>query len=136
MLAEARTPLILTTIPGKPGRPGRLERLLEEVGAQLGGCAQVSCQPQLLTFNAQAQSNKRLASVEQRIENLKRGMHLHPDFAAAPARYVILDDVLTTGSTLIRARDLLVAAGVPSGQIQGLVLTSALGVSRAGRGAS
>jgi phosphoglycolate phosphatase-like HAD superfamily hydrolase len=128
LLTASSVPLVLTIIPAKPGRPQRLEALLASVATQLTG--QLTCDPSVFHFRAGASSSKGMNG-EERVNNARGNLSLHPAHQVHPGyRYVILDDVVTTGATLFQARDLLETVGVTASQIQGLALTKTLSVSR------
>ncbi|WP_285522139.1 HAD family hydrolase [Deinococcus rhizophilus] len=123
---------VVTIVPAKAGRPRRMEALLQKVEADLGNAApRLSFAPEVFCFTAAARSNKDLPTAEERAENLAGGLILHPGYTPRPDHaYVILDDVFTTGATLIRARDLLVTAHVPERLIQGLTVTKTVSVRK------
>lgn len=120
--------LLVTIIPAKAQRPQRLENLLQRVQEKLVEDGEnLQFNPAVFQFTQDAQSNKTLNS-EERAANLERSLGLHPDFQPpAGHTYVVIDDVTTTGSTFLRARELLEARGVRSAAVQALAIAKTVG---------
>ncbi len=78
--------------------------LAEAVAQQLGlGC--------LCPFEPPRHKDQRGLTRRGRIENMAAGLAVRPDIPL-PGRLLLVDDVFTTGSTLIAATDALLSAGV------------------------
>ncbi len=122
-MARQHQNLVVTIIPAKLERPPRLENLLYRVGEVLkeDGCG-LLLDPTVFHFTPGTPSNK-LLNGEERGENLERNLLLHPTFRATPGHnYVVIDDVTTTGSTFLRARNLLESQGVAPEAVQALAI--------------
>jgi phosphoglycolate phosphatase-like HAD superfamily hydrolase len=105
--------IVLTVIPFKPGRSPRLERLLAQVTqsskAEPLAHGSITCIPDLLAYRAGAVSHSGAhLNQEQRFENVRDHLFVkHRDI-------VVLDDVVTSGASLIYAREYLLAARADS----------------------
>lgn len=107
---------VVTVIPAKQGKDPRLERLLEGISTLLEARGLVvECMPAALVYLPDAQSQKALHANERRIE-ANRALHLNPlqGGELKGRRVLVIDDVVTTGSTIARARSLLLDAGASS----------------------
>lgn len=119
---------IVTVIPAKKGKDPRLERLLAAVEVLRKKDAHQSAYiGDLFYYLDDAQSQKTLTRRERSYE-AKRALHLNTDRAASVAgkRILVIDDVITTGSTLERARSLLLGAGAASAVGVGIAKTVSL----------
>lgn len=119
--------LLVTIIPAKAQRPQRLEDLLQRVQEKLAADGQdIQFNPAVFQFTPDASSNKTLNG-EERAANLERSLILHPDFQSPTGHtYVVIDDVTTTGSTFLRARDVLEDRGVNSAAVQALAIAKTI----------
>lgn len=109
--------LVVTVIPHRPERQPRLEHFLAQLGAEmhrLGHMARnVSVQPALLAYRqgVRSQHNEYL-NAQQRCENVRDHLFVNrPDLVNGTTRYLVIDDVATTGASLIYANEYLRAAG-------------------------
>lgn len=104
---------IITIIPAKKGKSQRLENLLSEI-QKIGSkeLAAIEFISDVFYFLDDAQSVKFLKSQDRSIE-VDRSLHIRKDII--PKIYgksvLIIDDVITTGSTLGKGFDLLESAG-------------------------
>ena len=119
---------LVTVIPAKQGKDPRLERLLERLDARLEERGlEIECLPDVLSYSADARSQKSLHANERRLE-ANRSLHLNPRRVKAIVgkRILVIDDVVTTGSTMSRARELLLGAGAAS--VVGLALAKTVSI--------
>lgn len=110
--------LVITVIPHRPGREPRLEHFLTQLAAAAAARSRilarsVSVEPNLLAFRegVRSQHNDRLGKNE-RFENVRDHLYVHrKDLVNGKTYYLIIDDVTTTGASLIYADEYLRAAG-------------------------
>lgn len=109
---------LISVIPARPGRTPRLESLLTQLSASndhvpINKIAKFSFLPDLLGYKkgVKSNSNDKLGASE-RFENVRDHLFVNkPERAAKAARILIIDDVSTTGSSLIYAKKYLIDAG-------------------------
>jgi len=98
---------IVTVIPAKKGKNRRLENLLTRLSRHSKNhtTAYIS---DLFYFSEGAQSLKTLGR-DEREEEINKSLHFNPKYASIirNAKILIIDDVITTGSTLKGAKSLL-----------------------------
>jgi HAD superfamily hydrolase (TIGR01549 family) len=107
---------VITVIPSKQGKDPRLERLLASMADTLKEEGKpITCDPSVFAYLPDAQSQKALHANERRVE-ANRSLQLNASNAKklVGKRVLVIDDVVTTGSTLARARALLLGAGAIS----------------------
>jgi len=116
---------IVTVIPAKQGKDPRLERLLagiEDVARAAGSTALF--EPDIFYYADDARSQKTLQRNERHYE-AQRSLHLTKRGLdkVRGARILIIDDVVTTGATIQRARGLALEAGATSSYAVALAKT-------------
>lgn len=109
--------VIVTVVPHRPGRKARLEALLQQLQQSLALSPIPKCNvtvaPDLLAFKAgvKSQHNDHLSQVE-RFENARDHLLVNsPQLVSGGKSVLVLDDVVTTGASLIYAMKYLKAAG-------------------------
>ena len=121
--------LVVTVVPAKPGRTRRLEAMLTQlstVHAQRALVnAGVSFTPDLMRYREGVLSHHGEGlTKEQRIENVRNHLEVIAGSGYENKHVVVIDDVATTGASLIYARKYLMAAGAR--QVTCLSLTKAI----------
>lgn len=123
--------VLVTVVPHRPERKARLETLLAELGASVANDPIAKCQvavaPGLLAFKdgVMSQHNDHL-NQEQRFENVRDHLYVaSPRLLMKGASVLVLDDVVTTGASLIYAVDRLKAAG--AGNVKCLAIAKSIG---------
>lgn len=110
--------LIITVIPHRPSRKPRLEAFLGQLEAShkskpINKWAKLSFIPDLLAYKdgVRSNSNDKLNSAE-RFQNIRDHLFVNrTDFTKKRPIILVIDDVSTTGSSLIYAKKYLVDAG-------------------------
>lgn len=123
---------LVTVIPFKPGRPQRLESLLgqvgrsEEVDAIHEGC-NFQFAPAVMAFRDGAMSSHgQHLTRDQRFANVRDNLFVQQPETVRGKHVVVIDDVTTTGATLLWAHRYLMQAGARS--VSCMSLTKAVGV--------
>lgn len=123
---------VVTVIPFKPGRPQRLEALLgqlakaEQAEAIHEGC-NFQFAPAVMAFRAGAvSSHGQHLTREQRFSNVRDNLVVQQAETVRGQHVVVIDDVTTTGATLLWAHRYLMQAGARS--VSCMSLTKAVGV--------
>lgn len=122
-------PLTVTVIPPKPGRVPHLQHFfqqIEEEHAQWSAYSrlEVSFSYDLLAFDAGVAShhNGRLKR-QARIDNIRRYLYT-PSPSSVEGRHILLvDDVITSGATLLTAKERLMESGAASVHVMALAQT-------------
>jgi len=98
---------VVTVIPTKGGKHPRLENLLAKVETICAGTLKATFIPDLFQYSADARSQKTLTRNERHME-ASRSLHMNARTSSLVAgqRVLVIDDVITTGSTMARAREL------------------------------
>ncbi|RIJ09704.1 HAD family hydrolase [Pseudomonas sp. 91RF] len=121
--------LVVTVVPAKPGRTRRLEAMLAQlstVHAQRALVnAKVSFTPDLMRYRDGVLSHHGEGLTKlQRIENVMNHLEVIAGSGYENKHVVVIDDVATTGASLVYARKYLMAAGAR--QVTCLSLTKAI----------
>lgn len=123
--------VIVTVVPHRPGRKARLEALLQQLQQSLALSPIPNCNvtvaPDLLAFKAgvKSQHNDHLGQVE-RFENARDHLFVNsPQLVSGGKSVLVLDDVVTTGASLIYAMKYLKAAG--AGDVKCLAIAKSVG---------
>lgn len=112
-----KTKVILTVVPHRPGRKPRLETLLAELDAHFKDDPikriSVSTAPALLAYKEGVRSNHgEHLGANERFENVRDHLFVaQPKTIVADAIYIVIDDVVTTGASLIYAAQYLKDSG-------------------------
>jgi beta-phosphoglucomutase-like phosphatase (HAD superfamily) len=109
--------LVVTVIPHRPGREPRLEHFLgqlaEAVSRSRRFARSVVVEPELLAFKdgVRSQHGDKLGQTE-RFKNVRDHLYVkRTDLLDSKSHYLVIDDVTTTGASLIYAHEYLLAAG-------------------------
>ncbi len=111
------TKVILTVVPHRPGRKPRLEALLVELEAHFKDDPikriNVSTAPGLLAYKEGVKSNHgEHLGAKKRFMNVRDHLFVaQPKTVVADAVYIVIDDVVTTGASLIYATHYLEESG-------------------------
>lgn len=121
--------LVVTVVPAKPGRTRRLEAMLAQLSTVHAQrrlvSAGVSFTPDLMRYREGVLSHHGEGlNKQQRIENVMNHLEVIPESGYENKHVVVIDDVATTGASLIYARKYLIAAGAR--QVTCLSLTKAI----------
>ncbi|WP_186073124.1 HAD hydrolase-like protein [Burkholderia gladioli] len=110
--------IIISVVPHRPGRTPRLEAFLGQLEASyekkpLKGKAKLSFVPDLLAYKegVRSNSNDKLNAAE-RFQNIRDHLFVkRKDVVKKGGKILVIDDVATTGSSLIYAKKYLIDAG-------------------------
>lgn len=124
--------LVVSVVPHRPGRTPRLENLLRQLNAYVlknpfPGSGRISFEPELLAYKDGVRSNHKLhLSANDRFKNVRDHLYVLKPATVRPRRMVlVIDDVCTTGASLIYAGKLLTDAG--SGEVTRLAVSMNIG---------
>ncbi len=112
-----KTKVIITVVPHRPGRKPRLETLLAELDAHFKDepvkRISVTTAPGLLAYKEGVKSNHgEHLSAKERFKNVRDYLFVaQPKTIVADAIYIVIDDVVTTGASLIYAAQYLEDSG-------------------------
>jgi len=124
---------IVTVVPFKPGRTPRLERLLSQVEQKfqiegVPGNGKLSFAADLLAFKDGVHSNNLDHLDKQaRFENIRDHLYVKNPGLMRGMQVVVIDDVVTSGASLIYSREYLEQNGAT--QVTCLSITKAVGSS-------
>lgn len=109
--------IVITAIPARPGRVHRLGHLVGQLQASYGGNPrlnrlQLSFDPNVLAYRpgVQSHSHEHL-NQEQRMANVRDHMVVANPAAILGKKVLVIDDVTTTGATLLYAKKYMLEAG-------------------------
>lgn len=109
--------VVVTVVPHRPGRKARLEKLLTQLTRSIAdepikNCV-VICQPELLSYREGVKSQHNdFLNRDARFVNVRDHLVVqHPELVKARTFYVAIDDVTTTGASLIYTSKYLKLAG-------------------------
>ncbi len=117
--------VVVTVVPHRPGRQPRLEAFLAQLARSLVANpleARVTCVPGLLAYTAGVRSNhgQHLSRLE-RFENVRDHLVVHqPQLVPGNKAFLVIDDVVTSGASLIYAQRHLEEAGATDVYLLGL----------------
>jgi beta-phosphoglucomutase-like phosphatase (HAD superfamily) len=109
--------VIVSVVPHRPGRAPRLENLLAQLASSIVakpiGRLTVICEPKLLAYKegVKSQHNDHLTAIERFINVRDHLTVQQPEFIRPGTSFLIIDDVVTTGASLIFSQQYLRAAG-------------------------
>ena len=123
--------LVVTVIPAKPTRIRRLEAMLEQLAEShragaIAGIARISFVPDLLRYRegVQSQHGGDGLNKQQRMENVRDHLEVVDGAGYRGVHVVVIDDVATTGASLVYANKYLTEAGASA--VTCLSLTKAI----------
>ncbi|TDK26191.1 hypothetical protein E2F46_06225 [Luteimonas aestuarii] len=124
-------PTVVSVIPFKPGRQPRLERLLNQLQASdaavdIHPLTPISFVPDLLRYTNGARSHHgEHLTREERFINVRDHLQVARPDQARGKNVVVIDDVATTGASLVYAAKYLKAAG--ASKVECVALAKAIG---------
>lgn len=124
--------LVVTVVPHRPGRTPRLENLLEQLQSHIKedpgiASARINFQPELLAYKDGVRSNHgEHLGANERFRNVAEHLYVDkPHVVQTGTPVLVIDDVCTTGASLIYAGKLLEDAG--SGEVTRLAISMSIG---------
>lgn len=112
--------LVVTAIPARPERVHRLGHLIEQLRASYGADPRINrlrltFDPAVLAYRpgVRSQSREHL-SPEERFANIRDHLYVVNPAGARGRNFLVIDDVTTTGATLLYAKQYLTNAGANS----------------------
>jgi predicted phosphoribosyltransferase len=112
-IAAARGgPLLVTVVPAKSGRPRNMEQLLASLTADAGAGHDCAYIDDVFAFvDGATSSHFDKTSKLERYQKLKASLALKDAAAVVDRHVVVVDDIVTSGATLVSAKSLLHNAG-------------------------
>lgn len=108
--------LVITAVPARPGRVHRLAHLIQQLRDSYGDTPQLNrlrltFNPDVLAYRdgVQSQSHDHL-NKDQRMANVRDHLFVRAPDAVAGKKFLVIDDVSTTGATLLYAMKYLLEA--------------------------
>lgn len=102
----------LTVVPAKPGRLPRLESMLAQLAASRDWLPNVEFIPDLMSYRQGVRSHSgEHLNREQRFQNVRDYLMVNNGARVTGRPVVVIDDVVTTGASLIYAKIMLEVAG-------------------------
>lgn len=104
--------VVVTVIPAKPGRIPRLESMLLQLAQSRAWPVGMEFIPDLMSYRQGVRSHSgEHLNKEQRFQNVRDSLLVNDGCRIAGRQVVVIDDVVTTGASLIYAKIYLEAAG-------------------------
>jgi HAD superfamily hydrolase (TIGR01549 family) len=104
--------VVVTVVPAKPGRIPRLESMLQQLAQARVWSASMEFVPDLLRYEPGVRSHSgEHLNREQRFQNVRDFLRVNRGEAVARRQVVVIDDVVTTGASLLYAKIYLETAG-------------------------
>ena len=101
---------LVTVIPSRPGRPNRMENMLNNVSdlfTKYEDSSSISFVPNLFYFKDGVESNKELKKKNERYNNIRNNLVKNNKTNVENKCVIVIDDVVTTGSSLFYANNIL-----------------------------
>jgi HAD superfamily hydrolase (TIGR01509 family) len=123
--------LVVSVVPHRPGRKPRLENLLTQLSSYISsnafsGSNRISFEPELLAYKEGVRSNSNdHLKANERFANVRDHLFVNKPEVAQGKKVLVIDDVCTTGSSLIYAGLYLSEAG--SGEVTRLAISMNVG---------
>lgn len=104
--------VVVTVVPAKPGRIPRLESMLQQLAQARVWPPKMEFIPDLLRYERGVRSHSgEHLNREQRFQNVRDFLRVNRGEAAEQRQVVVIDDVVTTGASLLYAKIFLESAG-------------------------
>lgn len=129
-ISSMQTCTIVTVVPFKPGRKPRLENFLEQVSVKFDKLHPEKILfnffPDVLAFKSGTKSNhSEHLGLTDRFSNIENNLYVKSPAIVQGNRIIVIDDVVTSGATLLSARHYLLEAGAVS--VNCFSMTKAIG---------
>lgn len=109
---QLSVPLVITVIPSKPGNPRRLETLLSSLRAALKGYRSCEFVDDVFQYSVGAKSQHGVKTTRaDRYANIGENCRLQHPERIQHRIVLVIDDIVTTGATLVWARTTLLDSG-------------------------
>lgn len=104
--------VVVTVVPAKPGRLPRLESMLQQLAQSRAWSPDMEFIPDLMSYQEGVRSHSgEHLNREQRFQNVRDCLRVNDGRRIARKQVVVIDDVVTTGASLIYAKIYLESAG-------------------------